>query len=401
MSAKRSPRLALLALTVASPLIGCDDLDTADGETAVVLSEEVAVPARRIHDDGGFILASAATPPEVTVRRAGPFTLRYVGPHHYVIPQEDVTIGEPELLDDAELQPRLVDGDGHEWMVVERDVAEVRRLGNAYRAALTEIRELAAPDGHTSWGDLDDLSDGSSPQAAAPAWTEFHCGDAEKLRYNPGTQVDLDSVNNSQRRPIIDTWGVGWSGTAVLIADDLALTAGHVATALAEDDLMCQRAGTSGMNCAPVEATMFNATESGPDDWGLVKFKASFPGDWAFRLSDHTNNQINDHTPRLAGYPAIVLGEEASCGMSSALEGERNLGDLQARKKKHVRVDITAGHGSSGGPFYFYENGEYWIFGIITGPGQNWVGDRFMLGPKVPFWLDDIVAEADALGVNL
>lgn len=373
----------------------------AAGRADVVISE---LP-ERVYHDSAFTLAGADVPPERSVIERGPLTLRYVGAHRYVVPTEG---GIEPVVEDAtdtltakagpELDGlKLIDAQGREWAVEGFDGAQVGGLARGYRDGLAEVRDLAAQDGHTNYGDVDDLVSGAGP-VLAPTWSEFDCGWSTKWRFNNGSHFNLETLNNSQRRPILDF--SPFSGTAVLIDNELAITAGHAANGVAAGDTLCRRFGDTGQQCRTVEETIVAGT-SGNDDWGLIKFSTPFTGSWTYRLSDHKDGKINDYTPRIAAYPTIHRGEEATCGSSNFLEGERNLGTFHALKSRQARLNITAGGGSSGAPYYFYSSGDYWIFGIHSGRAKNTVGNRYAHGPKVPYWLDEIVASASTLGVSL
>jgi len=394
----------MLALTP----IGCDQSeDPVDDETSASLTEAEpeaeAVPAR-IPDGDGFVLETALDPPERLVQTRGEFTLSYVGPHRYVTPDEDIVEWEesPDSEESDGPSPgiRLVDEQGHEWSLSGLDREAAAELTRTYREGRDEIRALAATDGHTNLGDIDDLAGGAT-HARAANWTEFTCGSSTKWRFNNGTNSDLEGMNSSQRRPILDTNGTGFSGTAVLVANNLALTAGHVASALVVGDSMCRRYSTSSTQCRSVSQLAISGDGGGNDDWGLIKFSSSFTGNWTYQLSDHPDGQINNHTPRIAAYPSIRWNEEPSCGFSSLLEGERNLGNYHALLNREARVDLTAGGGSSGAPYYFYEDGEYWIFGVHSGRRKTTLGNRYARGPKVPFWLPQILGAASVMGVSL
>jgi V8-like Glu-specific endopeptidase len=401
-----------VALLLAVGTYGCDDEDASIGEDELLeadaedepleAAEALAAP-QRIYDGEGFTLSTAQRPPEQRVRTQGPLTLRYVGPHRYVRPVEDVV----EVIDESaevevETAPdiRLIDEQGHEWALSGFESEQAQALAAEHRAGLDELRALAAEDGHTNRGDVDDLAASPRPQQS-PNWTEFYCGFSDKWRYDNGTMTDLDAVNDTQRRPILDTDNTGFNGTAVLVAENLALTAGHVANALVVGDSLCRRYGVAGTECRTVSSTIVSGNGGGDDDWGLVKFSTSFTGGWTYQLSDHTDGHINNFTPRIAAYPTLRMNEEAICGTSSLLEGERNEGDFHALLQKEARVDLTAGGGSSGAPYYFYENGEYWIFGVHSGRATTPLGNRYARGPKVPYWLFSITLSALALGVVL
>jgi|GEM_PF-2089828 len=398
--------IAGLALAACDPGEDTEDVeyteDIEESERAEVIGAE---PPARLYDGDAFMLEGADVSPERVVIERGPLTLRYVGAHRYVVPDGDASAPSAEEAADTlaidsgpELSGlRLIDADGREWAVDGFDAREVEALGRAYREGLTEVRDLAASDGHTNYGDVDDLVAGGDA-VLAPTWTEYDCGWSTKWRFNNGSHFNLETMNNSQRRPILDF--SPFSGTAVLIDDELALTAGHAANGVAAGDTLCRRYGDTGQQCRTVEETIVAGT-SGDSDWGLIKFSSPFTGSWNYRLSDDRDGKINDYTPRIAAYPTIHRGEEASCGSSSFLEGERNLGTFHALRRKQARLNITAGGGSSGAPYYFYSSGDYWIFGIHSGRAKNTVGNRYAHGPKVPYWLDEIVASASTLGVSL
>ncbi|MCH9686126.1 MAG: hypothetical protein K0V04_32135, partial [Deltaproteobacteria bacterium] len=369
----RRAAVALLLLGVAACDQGDDDAEPGDG-----LAEEVVVAApTRIYQGEGFTLASAQTAPAQRLRTVGPVTLEYIGPHVYVTPEDDLV----ELVDEDDAavtaQPqgdsaidvanvRLIDAQGHEWAMTGIDAAQTDALVQSYQEGVAQMRSVAAHDGHTNFGDVDDLAAPTKPQLL-PNWTEFDCGFSTKWRFNNGSNDALDGLNVSQRRPILDTNGTGFSGTAVLVAGNLALTAGHVASALVVGDSMCRRFGTSSTQCRNVDSVVVSGDGGGNDDWGLIKFSASFTGGLVYNLSSESDGQINNHTPRIAAYPTLVRGEEAICGTSALLEGERNLGNYHALLQREARVDLTAGGGSSGAPYYYYDNGDYWIFGIHSG----------------------------------
>lgn len=404
-----SPRLAVAAaLLLSLGTSGCDEPEAAFAEQTLadesLDAPEAFTAPTRIEDGDGFILSTALVPPEQRVRAVGPATLTYVGPHRYVIPTDELVEEPAAEAAEVPAKPahdiRLIDEQGHEWSISGFDSEAARAYADAYRAGLGELRELAAHDGHTNRGDVDDLAAPRDPQAASN-WTEFDCGFSTKWRFDNGSMTDLDAVNDSQRRPVIDTNGTGFNGTAVLITDDLALTAGHVASALVAGDSMCRRFGTSGTECRDVSLLVVSGNGGGNDDWGLIRFESSFTGGWNFNLSDHTDGQINDHTPRIAAYPTLRMNEEASCGTSALLEGERNLGNYHSLLSLEARVDLTAGGGSSGAPYYLYEDGEYWVFGVHSYRSQTTLGNRYAAGPKVPGWLPEIVFSALTVGVVL
>lgn len=359
----------------------------------------------RVHRDGGFVLATAETPPSETTRVVGPLTLRYQGPHHYVIPVEgEFDDFEAEAIDEPEpLDVRMIDAQGHEWAIEGLDGEEAAAMGEDYRARIDDFDVLALEDGQTQWGEFDDLAL-DSPAVGLSKWTEFNCGSSSKSRFNFGTMSDLESMNTSQRRPILDTFNTGFSGTAVMIADDLALTAGHVASALVTGDQLCRRFSTSSTQCRSVESTVVSGNGGGGDDWGLIKFTSGFTGGLVYKLATGSDSFIASQTPRVAGYPVLRMNEESACGTSALLEGERNIGSFKwATHPVEVWLDITAGGGTSGAPYYFFNSthGDYRVFGVHSQRLFDSGGDRFALGPKIPFWYPAIVASAAALGVTL
>ena len=420
-----SPKLRLAALGLT--LIGaCDDAsdhaersDELQGTESPEYSfaDEISptdIEPERIGTEKGFTLAGADEVPVDSVVRRGPLTLRYQGAHEYVAPKEAIVLDESGVQEGPDAPAslaarrfsgiRLIDSKGREWKVEDFDEREVHALGDVYREHMSEIRELGTPGAHTNWGDVDDFAASITPQAASN-WTVFECTkeddgfDSSKWRYNNGTHEDLDAMNVSQKHPLLDMNNTGFNGTAVLIDNELALTAGHVANALVSGDQLC-RITSTGTQCRSVDEVLVSGDGGGNDDWGLVKFTSPFTGDWNFMLSDDSDSRIKDFTPRIAAFPTLERGREAICGASSLLEGERNKGTYHSLKTKEARLNITAGGGSSGAPYYFYSNGEYWIFGIHSYRGRTW-GDRYSAGPKVPYWIDEIVAGASALGVDL
>lgn len=407
-SSRLSTTAGLLLLLIAP--LGCDQDDESPDEGLADDSAAVVAAPARISEGEGFILSTAQTPPAQLVRTEGPVTLEYVGPHVYIVPDTDrvelVGEDEPEQqwredgpsvhLDGV----RLIDSQGHEWAMTGFDAQQAEQLVRAYDDGIEQMRSIAADDGHTNWGDVDDLASPTPPQML-PNWTEFDCGFSTKWRFNNGSNGELDGLNISQRRPILDTNGTGFSGTAVLVADNLALTAGHVASALVVGDSLCRRFSTSGTQCRNVDSVVVSGDGGGNDDWGLIKFSSSFTGGLVYSLSNDSDGQINNHTPRIAAYPTLVRGGEASCTASSLLEGERNLGNYHSLLQREARVDLTAGGGSSGAPYYYFDSGEYQIFGIHSQRRKTTLGNRYARGPKIPFWLPTILVSSISLGVVL
>ena len=400
----RVRRVLALALMVSA----CDANDDSGEVVGLEDEDDEAADLRapeRIARDGGFVLATALTPPAERSRTTGPLTLRYRGAHVYVKPVDGEfdldDVVEGEAAEFAPLDVRLVDENGHEWALEGFDRDESRALAAAYRATRGDTL-VVQRSGVTPSDDIDDLAGDRRPMASAN-WTEFDCEFSDKWRYDNGTMSDLEGMSDSQRRPILDMNGTGFSGTAVLIADNLALTAGHVSSALVVGDSLCRRYGTSGTECRTVAQTVVSGNGGGDDDWGLVKFSTSFTGGWNYVLSTGDDDFINDHTPRVAGYPTLRMNEESICGTSSLLEGERNLGDYHSLLQREARLDITAGGGTSGAPYYFFNEGasDYRIFGVHSGRATTTLGNRYARGPKVPYWYPIIVTSAAALGVAL
>lgn len=398
----RSNRLVLVLVA----LVGC----THSVEDAL-LEEQTVAPELIATRAGTLMLASAQVPPARTIRTAGSLTLEYVGPHEFPAASEgdlelsteglDVSDEDEDLEDPAGFRigtATFVDSSGHEWRVIDSDDDAVATAAQEYRDAHGHD---ATPNdgGQTSAGDWDVFRDSGAGGARA-TWTVYDCsGVSVKWVYNPGSQSDLAGMNETQRMPILDD-NPG-RATSVLVAPNLALTAGHAAAGAIPGNQHCRKNANGSTTCRTISETFYEDDAGGNDDWGLIKFASSFPTpQYVYDLSVATDNTINNYTPRLAGYPTLRMGEEASCGTSALLEGERNLGTIHGLLQKEARLNITCGGGASGAPYYFFGNTNYEIFGIHSYRG-NVLGNKFCGGPKVPYWVDDIVAAADALGVNL
>ncbi|MEO0600611.1 MAG: hypothetical protein AAF211_04190 [Myxococcota bacterium] len=385
------------------PLWGCADA-----------IEEVD-PDRVYGEDGTtFVLATALTPPDALVFQEGPITWEYVGPREFPSSREvvDVVLEEdrepaPDELSDQPAQFRLevdtarrTDELGHEWRIIDVDEEMARALFDDY------VRRTAGDGGFHPEPGPEIQGDGGF----RANWTEYDCTTNPlfpntKWVFNNGTSCDLHSsscASQGQRGAIVD-FGIG---SGVMVHNRMALTAGHVAVALVTGTstgcTMTTNSTGSG-TCGTVSDITINSSAVGNADWGLVEFGANVGNTSTYDLATGSDNFINNHDPRVAGFPGIERARESTCGGSSFLEGERNVGNYHALLNREARVDLTAGSGTSGAPYYFWNSGasRYKIFGVHSARNKNSVGNRYALGPKVPFWASTIVSDAAGMGISL
>lgn len=402
----RRPSEQLLLLTCLAIASGC----TGAGVLEFDQHESDGTPrgVKVYSDDGSFVLSTGHEAPDVLIRQSGPFLLEYVGAHRFVLPPLGETWpaeSEGPAAPDEEFDPDpqgldmsagiLIDPLGREWKVIDADESLMAESVEEYEAFHLPTAIPGDPT-LTVYGDRDIASESDLYRAT---WTVWTCSQATKWEYNPGTSIDLDSLtssNPSQRMPILE-FNLIFSGTAVLIEPDLALTVGHAANGTAPGDELCARSGTSSSECVVVESVFVSGNGSGNDDWGLIRFTDSFSVGYEYVLSNASDGTINNFDPRLAGYPTLLRNQESTCTSSWFLEGERNTGTYHALTNTEARLNITAGGGASGAPYYYFNNGAYRIFGVHSYRGTNALGNKYCGGPKIPYWYDDIIAAANAL----
>ncbi|MEM6926340.1 MAG: trypsin-like serine protease [Myxococcota bacterium] len=396
-------RTALNTLVALLPLWGCADTI---GEVA---------PDRVYSDDGTtFVLATALTPPDALVFQEGPITWEYVGPREFPSSQDLVDVVElvdeddpTEGLSDEPAQFRLevdtarrTDELGHEWRIVDVDEEIARALFDDY------VQRTAGDGGFHPEPGPEIRGDGGFRSN----WTEYDCTTnplfpTTKWVFNNGTSCDLHSsscASQGQRGAIVDFT----IGSGVMVHDRMALTAGHVAAVLVtgtSTGCTMTTNSTASSTCGTVTDITINSAVGGNADWALVEFVSNVGNTSTYDLSTGSDNFINDHDPRVAGFPAIERNREATCGGSSFLEGERNIGNYHALKNKEARVDLTAGSGTSGAPYYFWNSGasRYKVFGVHSGRAKTTLGNRYARGPKVPYWVSTMVSDAAGMGITL
>lgn len=270
------------------------------------------------------------------------------------------------------------------------DTDEVDKLVADYDSTYTPDTSLTSTAASTS----------STAATRSLDYDIYDCSGNTKWVYKDGTQVDLGSVHVSEHRPVLEATNDKASG--ILLAPNLVLAAGHQGIGTG-DNFCVWLSTTPSWDCAGISDSFQNGSSGFDEDWELFLLDDDLATSYHFTLSSLSDSAMQTKTPRLAGYPSLPLGEEEDCLGNDFLQGERNTGDWQAVWARHIRVDITAGSGHSGGPYYYYPGSgtAYYLLGVHHGRDRTRLGNRYAGGPKVPYWREDIISAAAALGVEL